>query len=197
MKSLLILSTACLVMLSAAQAAVVYSGIRNLTIPVDPDGLYFNVVSGAASATEPGTFNTAPWFNPFFGGEDIGVGNLSQLVFAGVDVLNLGAGTLISGASNFGPAGFGGSAVIGPALGNFQLTTPGLLGIAFKQTVGGSVHYGWVRLVIDNASPGGTVVDWAYDSTPGTSILAGIVPEPSRVVLWIFGCFGMMLHRRR
>jgi hypothetical protein len=198
MNSFLLPLISCLVVASVASGAVVYSGVQNLNVPVNSDGLYLNVVSGITSGTQPGTFDTAPWFNPFFGGEDIAVGVLSQLVLTGGgNVVNLGAGTLIDSSSDFGAGGFGASAIIGPALANFQLTTPGLVGIAFKQTVGGPVHYGWIRLTINNVSPGGTIVDWAYENTPGAPMYAGAVPEPNRVLLLGLGFAGLIGRRRR
>ncbi len=49
--------------------------------------------------------------------------------------------------------------------------TNGYLGVRFL--ISGSTHYGWVRLNVNNAGTGFTIKDYAYESTPNTSILAG------------------------
>ncbi len=41
------------------------------------------------------------------------------------------------------------------------------------------VHYGWVGFQVDSTNPlHGIIRDYAYESTPGTAIEAGAVPEP-------------------
>jgi hypothetical protein len=49
-------------------------------------------------------------------------------------------------------------------------------------------HYGWMR-ISDPYPPmfmAGEILDWAYESSPNTPILAGAVPEPGTLV-WFGG----------
>jgi hypothetical protein len=57
------------------------------------------------------------------------------------------------------------------------------LGLSFE-IPGNGFHFGWARLSMKgDHSAFSTLVDWAYETTPGTSILAGAVPEPSSLSL--------------
>ena len=65
----------------------------------------------------------------------------------------------------------------------------GFMGLEFR--MGDEIHYGWARISVftpglgDNAFA--LVHDWAYETIPGQSILAGSVPEPSTMALAILG----------
>lgn len=95
---------------------------------------------------------------------------------------------------------FGGS----PAYGTWASNVTGFAGIRFQ--TGANTYYGWVRMkwtdsVDANPDPNAiTVFDWAYNNTPGASILAGdmgAVPEPSRALLALAGMGAAFLRRRR
>jgi len=55
------------------------------------------------------------------------------------------------------------------------------IGLAFQ--IGGSreehLHYGWIRVSIDNAAGDFSINDWAYDDEPGVGILTGDTGEVS------------------
>jgi MYXO-CTERM domain-containing protein len=51
----------------------------------------------------------------------------------------------------------------------------GYIGVRFYD-LGVALHYGWIQFVGGRAS--GTIVDWAYERTPNTPILAGAMPVP-------------------
>ncbi len=54
--------------------------------------------------------------------------------------------------------------------------------------IDGATHYGWVYL--DNTFAGlggGDIIEWAYESTPDTGIIAGVIPEPSSCLLLLLG----------
>jgi hypothetical protein len=53
----------------------------------------------------------------------------------------------------------------------FNNVTDGFLGLSFP--INATLHYGWVRLEINNAQGRLRVRDWAYNDTPGEPILAG------------------------
>lgn len=48
------------------------------------------------------------------------------------------------------------------------------IGIQFP--IEGHIHYGWIRLNHFEISPGGRIIEWAYESTPGVLIYAGLKP---------------------
>jgi hypothetical protein len=197
MKNILALSIAFLAVVPLARGAVIYSGVQNLGVPQNPDGLYLNIYSGAIAGAQPGSWNTAPWLNPFFGGVFIATDDLLlPVVITGTDqIVNLAAGTLIDGSSTFATAESGSTTHVGGGPLQFQLATPGYMGFAFRQTVGGPVYYGWLQLTINNASEG-TIKDWAYESVAGVGIAAG-VPEPGRALLLFVGTFLTFLRRKR
>ena len=59
-------------------------------------------------------------------------------------------------------------------------------GVQFE--IAGNFHYGWVQVATQGGiREGGTILDWAYNSIPGQSILAGQVPEPGTIALFVVG----------
>jgi len=67
---------------------------------------------------------------------------------------------------------------------------------------GADTYFGWMQITVsnyNNSAMTATLVDWAYERTPGTSILAGAtitpVPEPSSALLLLAGL--ALLNRRR
>jgi len=98
--------------------------------------------------------------------------NLPTALYAGQPI---GTSGNFGGATN-GPVGGHVDALIGGLIpysldvGNFR-GAEGFLGVSFD--IGGSTHYGWIRLetALDGTST--TIKDYAYDATAGTTILAG------------------------
>ena len=85
-----------------AAADVIYSGLQNLGIPADYDGLYINVESGAWSTdmfNPPGGWD----INPFYGGSVVANAPAFQPVRAGTGnmdpILNLGTGVTVGSGS--------------------------------------------------------------------------------------------------
>jgi hypothetical protein len=83
--------------------------------------------------------------------------------------------------------------------GAFPHRDPGYLGISFE--VDGSTHYGWIEFSHDRTRPDPLnnslmIHGWAYETTPGASITAGVIPEPSTGILTIVGSLGLLLHAR-
>ncbi len=79
------------------------------------------------------------------------------------------------------------------------INTTGYAGI---QLINGSdIYYGWIQVAVANYNNGnitGTLIDWAYNNTPGEAIQAGAIPEPSTFALIGAGLLGgaAILRRR-
>lgn len=61
--------------------------------------------------------------------------------------------------------------------------------------MGGALYYGWIHIENFYGSNWGQITDWAYDTRPGESILAGAVPEPSCISLCVLGILLMFTRR--
>jgi hypothetical protein len=132
----------------------------------------------------------------FFRGGHIATDDLLLPVITGADqIVNLAAGTMIDGSSTFASAESGSTTHLGGEPLQFQLATPGYMGFAFQQNVGGPLYYGWLELTINNGSPG-IIHDWAYESIAGVGIVTGI-PELDRALLLFFGACLAQFHRKR
>lgn len=209
MKALPLLAGLSLSSLSSLSAAVVYSGEQNLSVAWnDLEGIYVNVATGATVNAYPTDFDDAPWVNITLGG--YGIFN-SELIEpwavsgggtydpeAATDYyLNLAAGTLLDGTVSFMENAWGSQFHVGTSgdPGKFVEGESGLLGFQFRSEAEGDIHYGWFRITPDN-NGSGVIVDWAFNDTPGGSIQAGVVPEPSGAIL-LTAAFGLVAARRR
>ena len=180
-----------------SRAAIVYSGIQNIAVPLDLNGVYVNPFTKATAATQPADWNTAPWINPFFGGVDIANDDLLRPAVTGAtQILKLTFGTVVNGGSTFTAARSGSAAHVGAGVQQFQLGTTGYLGFVMQTAVAGPLFYGWMQVVIQNAGPG-TIVDWAYQDSAGTLITVGAIPEPATALLTLAGSALLALGRRR
>ncbi len=85
------------------------------------------------------------------------------------------------------------------AVGDWSNTsvTEGFVGI--ELALAGGTSYGWLHLIDDPtaATPTVTLVDWAYESTPGVGIQTFIVPEPSTAALAGLGLAALLTLRKR
>jgi hypothetical protein len=199
-----LLSVLCVLsVLSAAPAAIVYSGLQNIAIPTDVDGVFIDI-DGTSPMTAFSDFSGAD-INPFFGG--MGIANNPAFQPARTSTSNLAAivrfnaGDLINGSLNYS-TGYGGSGDpndhIGVAANQFLEGTTGFMGFRFTTNSSAGPYYGWMRVQLTSNTAGGKVIDWAYDDS-GAAILAGfgVVPEPSRAMLLMLGMGVAMTHRRR
>jgi hypothetical protein len=82
--------------------------------------------------------------------------------------------------------------------GEFRSTT-GYAGLRFAD--GENIYYGWLQVSVSNHSSSeisGTIIDWAYETTPGQAIEVGAVPEPSTYALLLLsGAASLWALRRR
>ncbi len=180
----------------SANAAVVYSGVVNITVPANIDGVYIHVESGLTATAGSAL---AGWdINPY----GTSLTGVSLYAASGTGFMrNPGAGTSTSrtniadgtaiGATSF----FYGSsnATIGTLVGQWTANSSGLFGFKFLAD-DGLTHYGWARLSIGANAATRTIVDYGYESTAGTAIGAG-VPAPGAIAL--LGLAGLVSRRRR
>jgi hypothetical protein len=92
---------------------------------------------------------------------------------------------------------------VGPiGAGSWAFVANAYMGVSFTATDG--VHYGWVEIT-SFSDQRAYIHSWAYESQPGVSITAGVVPEPSTIQLCLVGgllalCVvwrrGVLVHRR-
>ncbi len=70
----------------------------------------------------------------------------------------------------------------------------GYVGLQFEAEDG--IHYGWLDIEGVQTRSSIQIYGWAYESTPGVGIVAGAVPEPSSVVLFMIGTIGAWALRK-
>ena len=162
---------------SSALAAVVDSGVVNLPITANLDGLYLNVVTGvSANATVAG------WdFNPFLAGGNLAffssntAANVNALVGVGTVITPLMPGAVVGPASTYATVG-----TVGTAATSFRATGTSFAGFRFQNEANGNaVHYGYAQLTTTAATGFPAVlVRFVWDNTAGTpvTIPAGAVP---------------------
>jgi hypothetical protein len=202
-----------------AHAVVVYSGTVNFAVPNNGIGLYLNVLTGT-TFTGPGAFpslggpganydinlfGSATWslFSPGSAGQSspTPVPTTSKGYVAGTatgPALNLAPGALIGGSSIFNTGT--------PSATDLATGTSALLGFRFRNegadltvSTDDTVHFGWARVILTNGVPG-TLVDYAFESTPLTAIAAGVtpaIPEPGTYALFGSGLLGLLAWRQR
>lgn len=177
-----------------AGATVIYPGEQNILI--EP-GTFLNLDLNADGNTDISLrnylFPQGPYqgaFVPFTPGRVVGF--TDGLSYASV----LSEGDVIDADTTSGGP-FQASLAFGAGNPNaeFNDVEGGFLGLAFA--IGSDVHFGWVRVDIDNANAVFNVVDFAYESVAGVGITAGAIPEPSTLGLLAAGAAGLAARRRR
>lgn len=177
---------------SSTQAAVVYSGLQNISIgsgfatQIDLNGdsqndvKFKNYVFGGGPY-QGGTVNFAP-------GRFVGFTSGNQYITA------LTAGAAIN-STTANPSFFGSMAygAVNPNA-QFNNVTDKYVGLSFP--AGPNTYYGWVRVDVTNSTNHFVIKDWAYESVAGTGISAGAVPEPGTLGLLAAGALGVTALRR-
>jgi len=202
----------------SAQAVVVYSGVVNLAVPNTTAGLYVNVLDGS-SFTGPGTFpvlggpganydfnifGSTAWtfFSPTSSGQSAPTVPTTSRGYVSVTTTgaasNLAVGALIDGSSIFNTGS--------PSAAALTTGSAAIVGFRFRNegpdlasALDDTVHFGWARFSLTGGVPG-TLIDYAFESTPLTGILAGVttaVPEPGTWLMMGLGAAALLARRRR
>jgi uncharacterized protein (TIGR03382 family) len=183
-----------------ADAYIVWSGIININIPSNIDGVYLNVITGQSGSSGS---SVSGWdVNPY-GGSNLqffgssGGGYLRGLGSSATLVDNLAFNTVIGASQSFG-SGTGGVETTGATAFNPN-STQNLVGFRFLNEATGGTHYGWMRIQLWSG-PGiqpRAIVEYAYESVAGASINAGVIPAPGAIaLLGMAGLVGVGRRRR-
>ena len=198
--------TGAMILLPAtADAAIVatpgISPATPLTVPYNIDGVYLNVLNGAA-----GSVSAAPgWdINPYgsqnlswFSQSNVTGGSLARYSSTGATTAgSLDLSTLVDAATTY--TNLTAAVTYGTAPGEWKLSAPNYFGFQFFHEGDNAVHYGWGILTLGSGPSTGTrtLTNVYYESQPGVGIIVGTVPEPSSSLL-AAGAVGIALLRRR
>jgi MYXO-CTERM domain-containing protein len=181
-----------------ADAGIVWSGIVNINIPSNVDGVYLNVITGQSGSSgssaagwdlNPYSSSNLTFFAPSGGGMVRGFGSSASLVDNLAYLTVIGAGA----SFNYGT----GSVETSGATGMNLNSSENLVGFQFVNEATGATHYGWARLQFTGATftQPRAIVEYAFESTAGASIQAGVIPAPGALAL--LAAAGLMARRRR
>jgi hypothetical protein len=206
--SLAVLSS--LALSSFGTGAVVYEDIADFTIPQSFQFIYGIDFNGDAPTRAGSVDITGP-----IAGYDLFIGNLDASL-ASVTAPDGGVYSHTGDyASRVGPNTFlnpislansstwvgGDNALKNGPEGHWAGTSgTAFIGVTFNPNPGNpdapfeTYHHGWVRVYFDDASNTITVLDFAYETTPGVGITT--IPEPSAALLSLIGCTGFFFLRR-
>jgi hypothetical protein len=199
-KHLIILNLA----LSAGlQAAVVSSGVQNIVIPSNFDGIYLDFTDFndptvfSTSTTEPTDWD----INFFFGGAAVATSDTFQPATVGAAtnaaVLALSSSDVVSGSSDFPPSFSGSTGHMGIGSQQWSNGATAYLGFRLQPDSFGTqpaqVIYGFMEVTLQDDGNPGTIHSWSWD-TSGASVM---VPEPGTTTLATLVVAGLALRRRR
>jgi hypothetical protein len=176
------------------EASVIYSGVVNLPVANNVNGIYLNLATGAHNDAAGSTGSSAApgWdINIYFAIDFYASGNPGYTyVGSGGTVSALTLGAPINAATSTG-TGF----ATGPG---FTAGVTGLYyGFTFQnETMGNAIQYGWAQYEQGVGGGPGVLIDYAYDNT-GAGVNAGVVPTPGSLALLSLGAVGFAARRRK
>ncbi len=154
-----------------AEAAIQYSGLKNMEVK---DGQSQKVDLGGVNFT----FNMSVSTVYSYSGQKLRVVNTEgKVVVKNNKPVNLKTNYDLSSQAQFDECPSLELAVFssGTSTGNF-LGKQGYLGVTFISN--GNSHYGWIQYKASEEAKIGTIIDWAYDDTPGKAIKTGATKDP-------------------
>ncbi|MSR29132.1 MAG: hypothetical protein EXS03_06110 [Phycisphaerales bacterium] len=166
---------------SQSDAAVVHSGVINVVIQANIDGLYVNCQTGQY-LNGPGSGVPGWDVNPY----GTSLTGVSLYAATGTGYMrNPGAGTStsrtnIAARTAIGAASFfygSSNATIGTLVGQWTANSTGIFGFKFL-AADGLTHYGWARMSIGANAATRTLVEYAWNDVAGVTINAGDVGPP-------------------
>jgi hypothetical protein len=178
---------------SMASADLVDSGIINIAIPDNIDGVYLNLVTGASGSAPPagydinpysaaaGQFNlwgatTTTWFSP-----SGAIGGPYPLAL----------GTVVGPGGTFTRPG--GGTNVGTQV---TLNAANYFGVQFTNEALASTNYAWVEITFGATASQRAITRYVYENN-GSAITVGAVPEPTSLSVLALGALGLVARRRR
>lgn len=182
---------------NTADAAIVHSGLVNIAIPDNIDGVYLNVVTGASGAAAPAGWDINPY--SALAGQFNLWGATANTWFSTGGVIG-GPYKLAAGTPIFGPAAAffrpGGGTNVGTEM--TLNSSDNLLGFRFaNEANAGANHFGWVRISFGATTGQRSIVEYAYEDVAESTILAGAIPAPGSLALLALGALGLAGRRRK
>jgi len=169
--SVLLISVQC-------HAAVIYSGVVNIPIPVSGSGVYLDVQTGVHGDSAENAPNWDVRFLPFSSNEMVltaapgtgfmrnqGVGEIAGRTRLDRNIL-VGPNSVYYGNS---------TAKIGELPGQWGLNSVGTLGLKFGSSTG-QTYYGWIRLRFGASAADCSIVDFAFENGAFSSEPGIVVP---------------------
>ena len=174
------LAAGVLAVVPSAEAAIQYSGAQNLTVNSSTTPVFVDMNGDMTN-----DFEFSHTDSMYGGGSGLGMsalGSASAIMMDDAghsDWANLSANYSVRSNINSPLSwddGFEPLAGYYSTWGSFNSNgAQGYLGVRFTSNTcnNGNFHYGWIQWRTDNSTTQGTVVDWAYETTCNTRILAG------------------------
>ena len=196
---------------STVRAAVIYSGEQNLSLNSQIGGniLSLKIFGGSDDDFEFLYVKDAP---PPFPGPPGQLGQLflkgkngGQTAYDSNNAVAFVTNAPINNSFSYDASFYKNIATYDASTGDFAYGASGRVFLGVRKQSGSDFNYGWIRIDVPTDTTNALkVIDWAYESTANTPILAGdmgpppsAVPEPTSMAIFGLGALGLAYHNRR